>query len=126
MSKFKIGDRVRFIPCKGTDDWQDVTITHTESSPYCNYIGVDPKNGTGSFHENQLEYIVISPIQTETRRVLKPGVYGVLEVGAVGATGVRVPVSFQESGLRFYDADELESAAMVLSQLAEFLREQDA
>ena len=65
----------------------------------------------------------VGPIQTEARRVLKPGVYGRVKVKDDGWVGF-TSCDFHHG--TYMTADELESAAMVLSQLAEFLREQDS
>jgi hypothetical protein len=58
MSKFKVGDRVRYLPCKGSgQDWQNVTITKIESTG--GYWGDDDDEQwrDGLFFEHQLELI---------------------------------------------------------------------
>ncbi len=91
-------------------------------------------DGTVSVYDNEgdlcdrllCEFVPVTqaygPIQTETRRVLKPGVYGIVSVKEVYPFhDGKFTLAIQPCAP---NAEELESAAMVLSQLAEFLREE--
>jgi hypothetical protein len=59
-TEFKVGDRVRYIPCKGegpSGSWQNVTITRLE--PTGGYWGDDDNEGwrDGLFYDGQIELI---------------------------------------------------------------------
>lgn len=89
---------------------------------------VDGEHGVGSF-TNEPEWDIVAewsegPVRTvtvTTRRIV-PGVYGRLEVGGVVDGRVHVLIQKGEYTHRL-TADELDSLAMVASQLAEALRD---
>lgn len=130
MGKFKVGDRVRLI------SYLDENVASGRyfngeafKIAMVNYHGgiVDPDGMTHGpqylEHVAEAQAPIESPIRTVTRRELVPGVYGVILVNqAPSSTGNKVDVTFKHiDGHTWYDANELRSAAMILSQLAEAL-----
>jgi len=66
---------------------------------------------------------VLSPVRTETRKVIVPGFYGCVQVKSE-TNGDRVQLVFQTTceGLNtWYDAEELRALIPILSQLADAL-----
>ncbi len=99
-------------------------------------------DGTVSVYDNEgdlrdrllCEFLPVTqshgPIKTETRRVLKPGVYGRLEVDSdtngyiyMKLTGDNEPLS--DSNGFSLSASDLDNLSLIASQLAEFLRGQE-
>lgn len=52
--KFKVGDRVRYVPCKGGEHWQNITLTDFSMG---SWDGDDNYDGPGSFGDDELELI---------------------------------------------------------------------
>jgi len=63
------------------------------------------------------------PVRQTYRTEIVPGKYGVLRLGAIGSSGVRVPVAFVDQGERFYSVDELTAAIATLTQVRDALVE---
>jgi len=58
MTEFKVGDRVRYIPCIGSDEWQSVTLHTPPSDGDSIWIGDDPVSGRGGFTPDEIELLV--------------------------------------------------------------------
>jgi len=63
MTEFKVGDRVRYIPCIGSNDWQNITLTESPSKDDKRQVwfGVDTESGEGGFAPSTIEKIESVP-----------------------------------------------------------------
>lgn len=129
----KMGDTVVYVDC---GDWLLTNGAEYEALPgtdegYVHVIGDDGVEGV--FLQDRFRPVrphpTESPIRTVTRRELVPGEYGSILVDRLANDGALVVLGFKTTGNIFPDcrslfsADDLRSACMVLSQLAEFLDE---
>lgn len=149
---FKVGDRVEYTGLNDSLYFTNGRVYEVvgEGGPDMWYItdneGMDSNDGRGhawpkrDFHES---FRLVGPVRTETvtKRRIVPGVYGRLKVRQVREVGdynklevpteLAVEVAIMPWGHgcepHFYDlnAEELDSLAMVASQLAEALRDVD-
>jgi len=123
MSKFNVGDRVRYLT---EGSYGDIgTVVSIEGH---GMVSVDTHGEYGICLEKEIDLERIGPIRTVTRREIVPGVYGRFEVTgtymknrvtldfAPASVGTSVPIV----GM---DADELREAAHLFNQLAEALAE---
>lgn len=130
---FKVGDRVRGNDRVGAHWLRYFADEHGQRSDFL-ITKVWP-NYQHSQEGYQLEGLVWwprdqlapspspSPVRTETRREIVPGVYGrlrTLGVGSLGANALRVPVSLEQ---RFYTAADLREAARIFNEIADVLEE---
>jgi restriction endonuclease S subunit len=94
QSKFKVGDRVRYLPCKESGEWQNVTITKIDGN---GYFGDDdnPNWKDGYFYDSHLELIEEtseSKAISLLRKIVDYGGYGAIGVEAKAILGEIEPV----------------------------------
>lgn len=118
MSKFNVGDKVRYI--KEGYTGKTSTVLGVLSN---GLIKVDTHGKFGACYEKEEDLEHVGPIRTVTRREIIPGVYGRVHVGQTG--GGKVVVSMGGFGMvmqqQSFTANELREAAHILNQLAEAL-----
>lgn len=133
MFKFKVGDRV--VRARHSTNIHNCPIGYQtvvtgllgEDKPYgIWYTAPDGHRQNSSCPRDwDLVESIESPIRTVTRREVVDGVYGHVEVGTVTndplSPRVMVFIGVRGAGGTLLNANELRSAAMVLSQIAEAL-----
>lgn len=128
MTQYKVGQTVEITH----DGWEDEgepwgkgsRLTLTRRRKGGNWWYGKARNGEeGMFQEKYIAPLSEGPVRTETvttRRIV-PGVYGRVRVNDEGKVG-RVGLWLEG---HYLNAEELDSLAMVASQLAEALRDVD-
>lgn len=128
MSKFKIGDRVRYTGA--SDRFSDSRIIGAVGTVIdgnnCNDVQVnwdmESMNGAstrGGKYEENLELVTpSSPVREVTRKEIVPGVYGTVRVGFRGETYVNIRMERD-----YHTAPELRAAAATLIELADALED---
>jgi hypothetical protein len=119
MSKFKVGDKVRRIgmfnrSISGYFDGDPFAILAIASH---NSV-LDPNGDRHSFE--YLELVPEGPVRTVTRCEIVPGEYAHVVVWKHNEAGIMIELPENN-----YNANELRSAAMVLSQIAEVLDDKE-
>lgn len=119
MSKFNVGDRVRRV--KNPAKWAPIGYETIVTSDGHNLTYTD-KQGDRDVLINYPDWEIVEdgPVRTVTRKEIVPGEYGKVIV-ATGVMSTTTPWVSCEGNLT---SDELRSAAMVFSQLAEALEDQ--
>lgn len=119
MSKFNVGDKVRYIKSGYTGEPSTVVGVLTNG-----LIKVDTHGKFGACYEQEEDLEHVGPIRTVTRREIVPGVYGALRIDSHISSKVYIGFN-TECGNRFIGlgATELREAAHILNQLAEALED---
>src|SRR5690606_24872348 len=114
MSKFKVGDKVR----RKNHDHASLKVGQVGCVRNTDSTGVQIDGEDNDFwhQDGNLELVTEGPVRTVTRREIVPGTYDGVRVGDVDGGYVTILGLTQAA----WSADELRSAAMILSQLAEF------
>lgn len=121
MTEFKVGDRVRRIAFDAPAapiGYEAVVLEIADGGRFY-YFDADADRVTSD--PERWELVEDGPVRTVTRREIVPGMYGCVEVLSFDKDGVTI--TFGPS-CPYLCAEELRSAAMIFSQLAEALEDQ--